>query len=156
MHEDYSNGWRSDPQKWKSNLLLSAIRDQQLSSVQLLVKAGADFNYRNAVCVAACRKDPRYVRCLLENGAHPNAYNDSGHTALHEAVLDGFVETMSALVEAGADVNQQVVGSHIRRDEKDATPLMQACGYSQCELIMQVITLATFERSGPTAAGCLW
>lgn len=139
----------SDPE-WKSILLLCAIRDEQLSLVQMLIKAGADVNYKNALRAAACRKDPHYVQCLLENGADPNAVDGCGRTALHEAVMYGFLDTTSALIDGGADVNQSVDresgaelgggfnrgccviytdGYDFRITEKGATTLMQACGF---------------------------
>jgi ankyrin repeat protein len=93
---------------WKSSLLISAIRDQQLSSVELLVKAGADMDNNRALFMAARRQDPRYVQCLLENGANPNVIDHYGRTPLHEAVMDGFVENVSALLDGGADVNKPV------------------------------------------------
>lgn len=146
-YADNSEYWRSDPTKWKSALLLSAIRDQQLSSVELLIKTGADVDYDSALCVAACREDPRYVQCLLENGANPNITDGSGRTALHEAVMNGFVETIGALLDGGADVNKPVVRDSTYMDYRNnyiefagyrfaftdngSTALIQACGFSQ-------------------------
>jgi ankyrin repeat protein len=142
-----SEMWRSDPKKWKSVLLLSAIRDQQLASVELLLKAGADVDYQSALCVAACRQDPRYVQCLLENGADPNIKDRFGRTALHEAVMNGFVETISALLDGGANVDKPVerdnddmnysdnyielAGYRLELSDNGSTALIQACGFSQ-------------------------
>ncbi|KAL2816986.1 ankyrin repeat-containing domain protein [Aspergillus granulosus] len=132
-------GQRADPVTWKSVLLLSAIRDNQLSSVQLLIQAGADVQYGNALQIAACRKDPRYVQFLLKAGADPTRYDNAGRTALHEAVLNGFTDTIKALIDGGADVNQPM------RDKTKAqntwrrgmfntldgsTALIQACGFT--------------------------
>ncbi|KUL83144.1 hypothetical protein ZTR_10995 [Talaromyces verruculosus] len=118
-YADNSEYWRSDPKKWKSALLLSAIRDQQLSSVELLIKTGADVDYGSALCVAACREDPQYVQCLLENGANPNITDGSGRTALHEAVMNGFVKTIGALLDGGADVNKPVVRDSTYMDDRN-------------------------------------
>lgn len=146
-YADNSEHWRSDPKKWKSALLLSAIRDRQLASVELLVKIGADVDYESALCVAACRKDPRYVQCLLENGANPNITDGSGRTPLHEAVMNGFVETIGALLDGGADVDKPVVrdsnymgyrdnyiefpGYRFGFTDNGSTALIQACGFCQ-------------------------
>ncbi|QKX55818.1 uncharacterized protein TRUGW13939_02916 [Talaromyces rugulosus] len=111
----------SGPNNWKSSLLISAIRDQQLSSVELLVKAGADMENNRALFMAARRQDPRYVQCLLENGANPNATDHYGRTPLHDAIMDGFVETVGALLDGGADVNKPVTRDFdsIRVDKVD-------------------------------------
>jgi ankyrin repeat protein len=99
---------RSDPLRWKSTLLLSAIRDGQLSSVQMLAKSGVNFESVFALHIAAHRKDPRFVECLLENGADPNEKDHRGRTALHIAILNGFGETMNALVHGGSNANQHM------------------------------------------------
>lgn len=151
-----SEEWRSDSKKWKSVLLLSAIRDQQLSSVELLVKAGADVDYKNALCVAACRRDPRYVQCLLENGANPNIADRYGRTALHEAVMNGFIETTAALLDGGADIDKRVArnynsengnpirlpGYRMELSENGSTALIQASGFS----------LQTFSTAKPSVS----
>ncbi|KAJ9305684.1 hypothetical protein DTO217A2_4754 [Paecilomyces variotii] len=97
---------RSDPLRWKSILLVSAIRDNQLSSAQMLAQSGVDIILYGALHIAAHRKDPRYMRCLLQNGADATATDRRGRTALHIAILDGFVETMTALIHGGSNVNQ--------------------------------------------------
>ncbi|KAL2865966.1 ankyrin repeat-containing domain protein [Aspergillus lucknowensis] len=127
-----ANCYRTDPVEWKS-----------LSSVQLLIKAGADVNY-----------DPRYVEWLLKAGAAPNEYDSFGRTALHEAVLNGFLETVTALIDGGADVNQPMRDSGNTRkfwrsgmfnNLDGATPLIQACGFMfiipQPELALEMTKL---------------
>lgn len=138
-YADKSEKYRTDPTEWKTVLLVSAVRDGQLSSVQLLAKAGANVN--SALYAAACRRDPSYVRCLLENGADPNKPS-YGRFPLHEAVLNGFLETTAALIDGGADVNNAVppgnsdgrFGRRRRYEHRPtmqdgATPLIQACGF---------------------------
>ncbi|KAL3433218.1 ankyrin repeat-containing domain protein [Aspergillus tetrazonus] len=148
---DDSEPYREDATEWKTALLTSAIRDGQLSSARILAKIGADVD--SALFAASCRSDPEYVRCLLENGADPN--NPSyGKIPLHEAVLNGFLETTAALIDGGANVNQRVPP---RRDpyrtrfergpattHVGATPLIQACGFlflSDPELSLQMARL---------------
>ncbi|KAL5000855.1 ankyrin repeat-containing domain protein [Aspergillus recurvatus] len=122
--------YRDDATIWKTVLLLSAIRDGQLSSARLLAKTGADVD--SGLYPAACRRDPSYVRCLLENGGDPNKPSH-GKIPLHEAVLNGFVDTAAALIDGGADVNQRELARNSREwDEGSrpggATPLILACG----------------------------
>ncbi|KAL4784159.1 ankyrin repeat-containing domain protein [Aspergillus varians] len=136
-YADNSERYRTDPTEWKTVLLVSAVRDGQLASVRLLAKAGANVN--SALYAAACRRDPSYVRCLLANGADPNK-RSYGKFPLHEAVLNGFLETTAALIDGGADVNQAAPprdsdddmgpGRRFRRlAQGGATPLIQACGF---------------------------
>ncbi|OJJ80682.1 ankyrin repeat domain-containing protein [Aspergillus glaucus CBS 516.65] len=144
---DDSEIWRSDPLEWRSVLLLSAIRDRQLLSVQVLAKGCADIDGLHALNVAACRNDPRYVQCLIQNGADPNHVDGFGRSALHEAVMNGFMDTMSALIEGGADVNKPMLkdklsfrmgaghknkiitpGFIFKPVVEGASALMQACG----------------------------
>lgn len=100
-----------EPRKeWKARLLQSAIRDDSLQAVRLLLELGADVNYRfhefrPALFAAACRKNPSYARILLEHGANPNIQDHKRHTPLQLAVTNVFEETSAALVRGGADVD---------------------------------------------------
>lgn len=97
---------RSDSLHWKSVLLVSAIRDDQLSSAQMLAQSGVNFKEYFALHLAARRKDPHYVQCLLQNGADATLTDGQGRTALHIAILNGFVKTMTTLIQGGSNVNQ--------------------------------------------------
>ncbi|KAL3490044.1 ankyrin repeat-containing domain protein [Aspergillus germanicus] len=156
------NGYRSDPVTWKSVLLLSAIRDEQLSSVHLLIQSGADVQYGNALHIAACREDPRFVENLLKAGADPNEYDGQGRTALHEAVLNGFIETITALIDGGADVNQPMRDKTktqsfwsrgVYNTLDGSTPLIQACGFSffqpKSELAVNIARLLLDRGADP-------
>lgn len=101
---------RSNPVKWKSTLLKSAIRDGQLSSTQMLAKfdLGANSDNTYALNMSARRRDPRFVECLLENGADPSQRDWQEKTAFHIAILNGFIETAAALAHGGSDVNQRM------------------------------------------------
>lgn len=105
---EFEENARSDPFRWKSLLLVSAIRDDQLSSAQMLAQSGVDFKTYLALHLAARRKDPRYVQCLLQNGADATLTDRQGRTALHIAILNGFVETMTTLIQGGSNVNQHM------------------------------------------------
>jgi ankyrin repeat protein len=156
------NGYRSDPVTWKSVLLLSAIRDEQLSSVKLLIQSGADVRYGNALHIAACREDPRFVECLLKAGADPNEYDGQGRTALHEAVLNGFIDTLTALIDGGVDVNQPMRDKTktqsfwsrgVYNTLDGSTALIQACGFSffqpKSELAVEIARLLLDRGADP-------
>ncbi|KAJ5302329.1 hypothetical protein N7508_007192 [Penicillium antarcticum] len=137
---------RADVTEWKSVLMQCAIRDSQWEVLQMLIKAGADVNSGNPLWYAAFRSDARYVECLADHGADINAALSDGRTALHEAVMNGYLDTIIALVDRGAAVNPQQtqeyceLSQHInsRLSTKDfnfwfarrgASTLMQACGF---------------------------
>jgi ankyrin repeat protein len=86
---------------------------------------GYDFNMRTPsffkgllmTAILDCKADtrPEIVRLLLEHGVDPNrTFSEGLHrvtgTPLQRAILKGDVETMSLLVEYGADVNATSVG----------------------------------------------
>lgn len=56
---------------------------------------------------AAVKSDSTQVRTLLANGAAANQKDKNGYTALMYAARNGDVETMKALIDAGADVNMR-------------------------------------------------
>ncbi|KAJ5503662.1 hypothetical protein N7463_006536 [Penicillium fimorum] len=140
------SSYKANKSEWYSTLLLCAIRDSQWSVMQMLIKAGPDVSIDYALHVAAFRSDSSYVQCLIEHGANVNYITPAGRTALHEAVMNGFFDTVTVLVNAGADVNQQQTeeywepphapdcrltteGFHFRLTRKGASTLMQACGF---------------------------
>ena len=133
-----SSGEKTGDTAWKVRLLHSAIKDQKLSIVQLLIEIGANVNYirtRSALHAAAFRKDPKFTQVLLKNGANVSVRDSHGQTALHQAVLNGFEETIAALLQGGSDANARrpLNSEESRRLSRDCvgnqTPLMMACGY---------------------------
>ncbi|XP_069738981.1 protein phosphatase 1 regulatory subunit 16A [Phaenicophaeus curvirostris] len=72
---------------------------------------------------AAARQDAEEVREFLKSGISPDLSNEDGLTALHQCCIDDAGEVVSALLEAGADVNA--------RDTELWTPLHAAatCGH---------------------------
>ena len=133
---------KSTPEKryeWRGRLVHSAIKDDQLPGLKLLLELGADPNYqliRSPLHAAAFRHNPEYTRILLHFGADVNLQDRRGQTALHQAALNGFAETLKALVDGGADVNVRVGDASDLSDKynwksksnQGRTPLMLACG----------------------------
>ena len=132
---------------WKVRLLHAAIRDEQLSVMQLLIETGVEVNLlrtRTALHAAAFREDPQFAQILLEHGADVSLQDYEGQTALHQAVLNGFQGTISVLLRGGSDVNATRKKRHahyarhfangrnlsIKKGASEMTPLMLACGYS--------------------------
>lgn len=147
---------------WKSVLLASAIRDEQLASTQMLAKTGADSNRFCVLHMAAHRRDPRYVQCLLESGADAHIGDMRGRSALHIAIMNGFVETVSALISGGSDVNQSMSDSGLERERpgspgvKNIPPLILAEGDLQMVrvLLENGADVKQSNTSGQTALHC--
>ncbi len=118
-----------DP-KYGTTLLFWAVGMEKYDSAEALLKAGADPNiistyeggtalYRAAgfsLVDTQAKKDPQFVKLLLEYGADPNIgfvgndHNNSteiGTTPLMNSIGCG-IEKTKALVEAGADIDIKV------------------------------------------------
>ncbi len=127
-------------------MLLSGTR--QLSVMQLLLETGVEVNLRRtrtALHAAAFREDPQFAQILLEHGADPSLKDDEGQTALHQAVLNGFEDTILVLLRGGSDVNNTRRNERARfhvwnysdgrqlsinkKGASEMTTLMLACGY---------------------------
>lgn len=117
---------------WKSQLLHNAIRDAKFSVLQRLIELGADVNScmgcpvrMTPLHTATFIKDARFTKELLRNGADLARPDSKGHTPLHQAVSNGYLDVTAALLEWEADPNARVTGESrpFRR-----TALMMACG----------------------------
>jgi ankyrin repeat protein len=114
----------------------------RVASLQLLLKAGADVNARNAdgwtVLMAAAGGIGSFfaaVQLLVEAGADVNARGEDGHTALMGAAWRRDLCMVQLLVEAGADVNaRDAQGSNaadaaVSSRQRDAAPVVAyLCG----------------------------
>ncbi|KAJ7851754.1 ankyrin repeat-containing domain protein [Mycena leptocephala] len=128
--------------EWRSRLLHAAIRDDKMLMVQLLIELGADPNNtldgRTPLHTATFRVNHRFVELLLGAGADPTLRDDRGLTALHQAIMNGFEETIAALIKGGADINARThspTNKLIRTEDNEGfnasgvTPLMLTCGF---------------------------
>ncbi len=128
-----------------NNALMFATRSGSLESTRHLVRGGADVNSVNAfgtspLIMAVHGGNIELIEYLITAGADIDAAQ-SGHTALHAAVLRGNLEAVSLLVTAGADLEIKVTDSTpVRRQSTDynfhdaligATPLWLAARFAE-------------------------
>ncbi len=92
-------------------LLMAAIRNGRLASVEALLEGGADPDRANArgetpVLAAAFSDDPDILRAVLQHGGAVDARNArTGATPLMQALLSPNAEQYEVLLDAGADPN---------------------------------------------------
>ena len=91
-----------------NSALMFAARSGDLGSTKLLVEAGSDVNQVSAfgtspAIMAVHGGNPYVLDYLIESGANLES-NESGHTALHAAVLRGNLDAVKVLVRHGADL----------------------------------------------------
>jgi ankyrin repeat protein len=95
-----------------SDQLINAARSGSLEDVKYWLSNGADVNAKEVAGIsgstalheAAGRGSETMVSFLIAEGADINAADDRGHTPLFRA---GNKETLSLLLDAGADLNAQ-------------------------------------------------
>ncbi len=94
-----------------SSLLIEAIRQGQVASVQALLAGGADPNRANArgdtaVHAAAFSGNAGLLRAVLAGGGDPNVRNPhTGATPLVSALLSPEARQFEVLLDAGADAD---------------------------------------------------
>ena len=87
-----------------------AVRGDDLDTVQLLIKAGANVSAANRygitpLSLAATNGNPAIARALLKAGANPNAPGPDGETVLMTAARAGNADVVNALIERGVNLN---------------------------------------------------
>ncbi|KAI1323121.1 ankyrin repeat-containing domain protein, partial [Xylariaceae sp. FL0255] len=129
---------KADP-AWNCSLLKGAIHSGSVESAMMMLELGADVNhqsgFRTALHAAAFRNDGEFVRILVDRGAQLESLDRWLFTPLQQAVLNGFEESVRALLECGANVNaayasdqaKDPVGRDLTEHWAAKTPLMLAC-----------------------------
>ena len=119
-----------------STPLRTAAINGHLDVVRCLVESGADVNARNdyesTPLMAACYYGHvSVVTYLINKGAFMDLqYQDSGNTALHDAVKRGYLEMVSQLLSRGASQLPNNQG---------LTPLLHACDLRSIEMVEYLI-----------------
>lgn len=136
-----------------NNALMFAARAGSLRSAQYLVAAGAEVNSHNAfgtspLIMAVHGGNLELINFLISEGADIDD-EQSGHTALHAAVLRGNVEAVRTLIDAGANLESTVKDSTpVRRQSTDynfhnaligATALWLAARFAEPVIMMELL-----------------
>ena len=126
-----------------STELLNAVLAGDVAKAAALLKSGADCNTKNeegatVLMLAAGAGKLEMVEMLINSGAEVDATDARGWTALFKALFNyeqncGFPDVVSALIEAGADIEHQVAYG--------TRPLMIAAGYGEARVV-DVLILA--------------
>lgn len=116
--------------------LATAVAEEQLDCVQLLLKYGANPNtvgpcgfsirHLDPLVTLAARRSAEVLRSLLEAGADPNVRTHNNNTALMYAAQDGQVDCLTILLATG------VVEVNVVNDDGD-TALNCAASEGQVE-----------------------
>ena len=129
--------------------LMYASRDQNNSMVNLLLTRGASINAKDkqgdtALIIASEQsKNSTVVTTLTHEGADVNARNIYGETALIKAAWEGDTNSISLLLNAGADINAEAT------ETGGETALTQAVHMGHASAVKLLITRgASINQSG--------
>jgi uncharacterized protein len=97
-----------------------------------------------AFLAAAQAGDSAQVRSLIAAGANPNELNEAGEGALHLAALNGHLDVVNILLEAGADANL--------RDANEWTPIFKAAYNHELDRGFAPVVKALIDHGGDVNA----
>lgn len=112
--------------------LISAVAKSDIKTVEILLKKGADVNYKDfsgkvPLRIAMENNNKNMISLLLEKGAKIEFKDSKGCTILLNAVEHGNVDMVSFLLEKGAFINC--------KDSLGQTPLLMALKYNNKNMI---------------------
>ena len=116
--------------------LFRAVTKNRVEIVALLLKRGADVNFRDdldstplmcAVTYLHKYHSLKMVQLLLDNGASVDIWDNTGTTAMRYAISYNEANAVALLLKYHADPNLQ--------DSEGSTPLMSACWKNRKEMV---------------------
>ncbi|MBR6412161.1 MAG: ankyrin repeat domain-containing protein [Alphaproteobacteria bacterium] len=138
-----------DDKRFKKGVtyLMLAMSSKDPKVLEALIKAGADVNAKtedgNTPIMGA--SSAQFVKILKKAGAKVNEKNDMGWTPLALACHHGNSETVSALIEVGADIHFKVGGQY--------NLLMVAAQKNPDARVTQTLLKAGFDINAKTKDG---
>lgn len=151
--QDSNDVYKHWVQQGGNTALMFAARGGDVQSARTLLEAGARVNDVNAfgtspLIMAVHSGNLALLELLLDSGANING-NDSGHTALHAAILRGNYYAVQLLLDRDADLESVVLkATPVRRQATDynfhdaligATPLWLAARFAEPEIMQALI-----------------
>lgn len=137
-----------------STELFNAVLAGDVAKTAALLKSGADVNASNEegsslLMLAAGAGHLAMVEMLLKAGAEVDASDSRGWTPLFKALFNyeqnrGFPEVLTALIDAGADIEHQVAYG--------TRPLMIAAGYGEARVV-EVLLAAGVDTGAMNEGG---
>lgn len=121
---------------YNTSPLVSAILNDSIDAVKLLIANGADVNKRHEngrTPLTYATENINITKLLLDAGADPNSINDWGSSVLISASADptmgseGYPDVVQTLIDAGANVN------FVAKD--GMTALLKAAYYEQAKVV---------------------
>lgn len=94
--------------------LIVAIQEQNSELVELLIEAGVNPESDKSVCpicAAAGYANPEMIQLLLKYDVNINTRDAFGMTPLELAAKSGKVENLKILIQNGADLKKEIIGS---------------------------------------------
>ena len=118
----------------------------------------ADDEGRTALHWAAIAGRPELVSELLQRGANPLARDDYGWAPLHSAASSGNAPVLSMILSAAQNASagaDRAAADIITADEREATPLLLACGKNDSSAVRLLLsastaTVSTRDKEGLT------
>ena len=144
-----------------NSALMFAARSGDLGSTELLVKAGSDVNQVSAfgtspAIMAVHGGNSDVLNYLIESGANIES-SESGHTALHAAVLRGSLDAVNVLIKHGANLEAVLEKpTPVRRQSTDynfhdallgATPLWLAARFAEPQIMETLIKVGANTKT---------
>lgn len=106
----------------------TAVSEQSLEAIRMLIRAGADIYNSNAIHVASSSGNVEILQFLLDHGAKvEDNYYEGGYTPLELAVHYGHADVVSLLLDHGASVEATAISKR--------SPLQLACEYGRLDIL---------------------
>ncbi|XP_055532640.1 uncharacterized protein LOC129722861 [Wyeomyia smithii] len=134
----------------RRNLLMYAIIDREMSTVEYLISKGIDLNARvigevTALHIAASKNDSTVCDLLIVSGAELDAMDSEGRTALVVALEQEYIPVVEVLLKHGA--NSELVRSFRYRASNSASLLHKFAHENRIGMVRLLLDQFHFDVS---------